>query len=153
MLKLCLTTKSWFIDAKLDELISDIYASSFTYPVFAYRCWPSVVVSRPSSPYRSRVLGRGTAQTSLLHLLSPPGIVAAPEAGTLCMKPRAWHLVVLFYLSCLRPLQCVSAFRLLPMHHGCECATRHVKLCGMTRLHAPIHEMLCLAGRTRAQDC
>ena len=39
------------------------------------------------------------------------------------------------------------------MHHSCECATRYVKLGGMTRPHTPTYEMLCLSGRTRAQDC
>ena len=40
------------------------------------------VMSRLPSPYRSRLIGLGTASTSLLPLLLPPGIVAAPEAGT-----------------------------------------------------------------------
>ena len=56
ILKLCLTTWSRLIDAKLHELVSGIKAMCFSC-VFAYLRSHSVVASRLSSTYLSRLLG------------------------------------------------------------------------------------------------
>ena len=57
ILKLCLTTWTRLIDAKLHELFSVIKAMCFSCPVFAYLRSHSVVASRLSSTYLSRLLG------------------------------------------------------------------------------------------------
>ena len=83
ILKLCLTTWSRLIDAKLYELVSDIRKQCFCIPPFAFGGSISsfVNVSFPSS-------WPGTASSTLLPLSMPPGNLAAQEAGTLRIKPR-----------------------------------------------------------------
>ena len=82
-LKLCLTTWSRLIDAKLYELVSDIRKQCVCIPPFAFGGSISsfAIVFFPS-PWP------GTASSTLLPLSMPPGNLAAQEAGTLRIKPR-----------------------------------------------------------------
>ena len=80
LLMLCLTTWSRLIDAKLDELISDMQALSFTCPVFAYLsgCISSLVtVPFPSS-----------SPWHCVDLASAPVVAARDRC-----RAGGWHIV------------------------------------------------------------
>ena len=88
ILKLCLTTWSRLIDAKLYELVSDTRKQCAS----RVRCLhTSVDIGGSISSFAigfSPSPWPGTASSTLLHLSIPPGNLAAQEAGTLRIKPR-----------------------------------------------------------------